>query len=272
MAKRATLADMLNDMTFRTIYDRLHNLAVNMFEWEGLPEGMREEHIERVLYTQGKALFFKDANNGLLCLPCTSENNVNIYNEPVNYRAVGYGYNVKYAADKCVLIRNNKLQTNTHDYIMLYTNKLTEIERSLDANVKAQKFPYIIACDDKSLLTVKNVYKQISSNEPAIFPDKNFDMDSIRILETVAPLVTSELADYRHDVTNEVLSFLGINNANTDKRERLIADEVNANNEYIERNVEYMLAAREKACKEINLMFGCEMSVKLRETEKGGES
>jgi len=94
-------------------------------------------------------------------------------------------------------------------------------------------------------------------------------VDSLNVLDITAPFVADKLADLKHDIWNDALSFLGIDNANTDKRERLVKDEVNANNSFVDFNALYMLQAREIACKEINVMFGCNVSVKRREGVEG---
>ena len=60
---------------------------------------------------------------------------------------------------------------------------------------------------------------------------------------------------------------LGINNNNTDKKERLLVDEVNANNEFILVNIDHMYEERKKACEEINRKFGLNITVNRREVE-----
>ena len=60
------------------------------------------------------------------------------------------------------------------------------------------------------------------------------------------------------------MTFLGINNANMDKRERLVDDEVQANNEQVKACEDVMLKAREDAVKRINEMFGLKISVRRR--------
>ena len=60
------------------------------------------------------------------------------------------------------------------------------------------------------------------------------------------------------------MTFLGINNANMDKRERLVDDEVQANNKQVKACEDVMLKAREDAVKRINEMFGLKISVRRR--------
>ena len=67
-----------------------------------------------------------------------------------------------------------------------------------------------------------------------------------------------------------MLTFLGINTT-IEKKERLLQDETNANNEQITLNVEIGLRERERACEEINDRFGLELSVYAKDIDvKGG--
>ena len=68
---------------------------------------------------------------------------------------------------------------------------------------------------------------------------------------------------------NELLTFLGINNHNVQKAERLLVDEVNANNDFILVNLDHMYDEREKAVKEINEKFGLNIKVEKREVKNG---
>jgi hypothetical protein len=269
--KKASITDLLNDMTYSVTYNRFKNLALNIFEWTGLPENMKPEYIEKTLFEHGQALFVNDSALGFLCLKCLVDGGFNVYGEPVKFRAVGLNYNKQYDIDNSVLIKNNPLKVPTDYFITIYANKLTEIERTMDVNVKAVKTPYIVTCDEKDLLTFKNIFKMVDGNVPAIYADKNLNINAIQVLQTGVEFLCDKLADYRHDVTNEVLTFLGINNANTDKRERLISDEVNANNAYVDENISYMLESRQQACEQINAMYGLNISVDVKHKEEPRE-
>lgn len=262
--KRATLTDLLNDLTFKILFDKFKLIAINTFKWEGLPEGIDERFIEEVLFENGKVLFFKDPEMSFMCLPAEDGNKLNVYNQPLSYRAIGLNYNKEYSRDNCVLIENNKLKIKTADIVMFYVNKLTEAERTMDVNVKANKTPIIFACDDKDVLTFKRIFQQVDGNVPSIFADKNLNLDSIQAFDTKVKFLCNELMDYKKAVENELLTFLGFNNIPVEKRERLITDEAKSNNELIQSFVELQLEARQRACDKINTMYKLNIKVSKR--------
>lgn len=82
------------------------------------------------------------------------------------------------------------------------------------------------------------------------------DMDSIKAINTEAPIVFDKLQNYKKEIWNEALTFLGINNVMIEKSERLITDEANSNNELINLNLQASLVVRKNACKQFNELFG----------------
>lgn len=264
--KRPTLSDLLNDLTFKVLFDKYKLIAMNAFEWEGLPEGIKPEYIERWLFEDGRAIFFRDPNMSFMCLQCQDGNNLNVYERPLSYYAVGLNYREEYDAEDCVVIENNLLRLPTRDFIMFYVNKLTEAERTSDVNMKSCKTPIVFAVDDKDVLTFKRIFQQVDGNVPAIFADKNLNLDAVGVFDTKAKFLCNEIKDYEKSVENDLLTFLGQNNPAVDKKERLITDEVNSNNELIQSFFELQFEARQRACEEINSMFGLTVSVKPRQS------
>ena len=269
--KRATLTDLLNDLTFRTVYDKFRLISTNAFEWNGLPDGILERHVELQLFRHGKAIFFKAKDMGHMCLEVSDGGEFNVYGDPTLYHAHGFGFHQTVNAEDCVIIENNLLRIPTHDFIMFYANKITEAERTMDVNIKANKTPVVFTCDDRDVLSAKRVFQQVDGNVPAIFADKALNLESITALDMRAKFLGNELMDYKHSVESELLTFLGINNPAVDKRERLITDEVNSNNQLIDSFMELQLEARQRACDAINAKYGLHVSVKRRESEGGSE-
>ena len=251
--KRPTLSDLLNDL-----------IAMNEWEWAGLPYGIEPRHIERLLFSRGMACFFRDPNMSYMVLECAPGGNVNVYGDPLWYRVHGYNYQRQVKAGDCVIIRNNLLALSTHDFVLHYVNKLAEAERTMDVNIKACKTPIVFACDDKDALTFKRIFQQVDGNVPAIFADRNLNLDSMTAFQTGVKFMGNELMDYKRSVESDLLTFLGQDNTPVDKKERLITDEAQANNQLIASFADLQLEAREKACQEINAMFGLAVSVKRR--------
>lgn len=265
--KRANITDLLNDLTFKVIYNKYKLITMNAFEWSNLPDGILERHIERELFDHGKAVFFqREGNKRFMCLEVSSAGELNVYGDPLYYNAFGFNYRKRLDADKCVIIENNKLRLPTHDFLMFYTNKLAEAERTMDVNVKANKTPVVVLCDDKDVLSFKRIFQMVDGNAPAVFADRSINLDNMQALDLKAKFLGNELMDYKKSVENELLTFLGINNSPIDKKERLITDEANSNNQLIASFFELQFEARKRACEEINAMYGLNISVKKRET------
>lgn len=275
--KRANLTDLLNDLTFKVIYDKFKLITLNEFEWDGLPDGILERHVERELFSKGYTSFFRDPRMSYMSLPCSSSGQLNVYGDPLKYTAYGFNYRRELKADECVIIENNKLRLPTHDFLMFYVNKLAEAERTMDVNVKANKTPVVVLCDDKDVLSFKRIFQQVDGNSPAVFADRSINLENMQALDLKAKFLGNELMDYKKSVENELLTFLGINNIPSDKKERLITDEANSNNQLIESFFDLQLEARERACEEINELYGLNVSVKRRQNfpttvEKGVEN
>lgn len=255
---------MLNNYTFLDFYKRLRLLALSVYKWENLPESMNERFLEKCLYYQGIACFVHDEKLGFLNLRCLPSEQLNVYEEALKYTAFSINYNKTFDRDNIVLVRNNYEQLPTDTTIQLFARRLFEAERTTDVNIKAQKTPVLIKCPEKQRLTLKNLYSQYDGNSPFIFGDKDLDVSEFTVLNTNAPFVADKLAEYKRNIWNEALTFLGINNVETEKNERLVTDEVNANNNMIQLAAETMLLTRKQAAEEFNKKYGFNVSVSVR--------
>lgn len=267
-----SMAKALNDRILTDYFYRLMLVSKALFKWENLPNGIDEKWIERYLFTEGACLFYKDPTLGFMVAKMGENGMLNAYDEPT--LVFPYATNYQYEGeqlinnDNCVIIRNNDDMLPTAPTIQLYAYKLTNIERTIDTNIMAMKMPIIVKCTDKQKLSLKQAMNQRNDNEPVIYADKGLNTEEIQILNTNAPIVFDKLQIQKHAVWNECMTFLGVNNANMDKRERLVDDEVQANNEQVQASEDVMLKARERACELINKMFGTNIKVSRRNLSK----
>lgn len=261
--------DNMNVRTFLDYYDRLKALALSRFEWVGLPETCNQRFLERVLFSDGIACFCKHpTNGGILSIRTTPSAELNVYEESTHYRAYSVGFEHEYPLDDIVIVRNNYMCKSTESSLELFALRLANVERTIDINMNAQKTPVIIRCDEKERVTFKNLFNQYDGNAPIIFGTKSLDTEKFKVFKTDAPFLIDKLNEQKRNLWNEALAFLGINsNPSADKRERLITDEVNANNEQTETMLMSNLATRLQACEELRNKFGIDATVRLREIE-----
>lgn len=267
-------AGNLTQLTYNDYYFRLMMLALSVFKWKGLPPGIDEKHIERYLFHEGNCMFFKDFEKGWMVAKCLNDGTLNYYDEPVRLFPVATNYmEVKSykVGSECVQIGNNDYYIPTERTIRLFASRLTELQRTADINIIAQKTPYIVKGSEKQRLSLVQVIRKWLGNEPLIFGDKALDTTEMKVLKTDAPIVFDKLSLEKSKIWNECMTFLGVNNANTDKRERLVDDEVQANNDQIELSAYVMLKARERAAEQISKLTGCKVTVELRTSYKGAE-
>lgn len=265
--KETDLTMYVNNATYVDYLDRLKLVATSLFTWEGLDDvaGVgASRFLEIALYENGRGVFFKDDELGYFALRVNPSDKFNVYNLPTKVICYSFDYNKEKDFDDVIYIMNNNLQKPTLETLKLFAYRLYEVEATINVNLLAQKTPILIEGDTKTILTLKNVYMQYSGNTPFIFGNKQYDLSNrLSVLKTDAPYLIDKLTLHKHEIWNEALTYLGVNNANTDKKERLVTDEVNSNNELINYYLNCFYKTRKEACERINNKYGLNISIKL---------
>lgn len=264
MSKNKHEIDAFKVKNYRRIYDYYKMLALNMFTWENLPETMDSRYIENALYENGLCLVNDDKDLGLISVPCSFGANMNINGESTEVITSGYNYvkTVKYINnDNCVLIRNNDLAKPTRDYIANYAERMLEVEMCIRANINQQKFPWFINASEKTKKSLEIIFDKVENFEPFILANREIMGENpLEVLTMSTPYVADKLNSYKYELEREILSFLSLNN-NFEKKERLLTDEVNSNNDFIHTNAMLMYKVRLQACEQINKKFGLNVRV-----------
>ena len=244
-------------------------LALNRYKWENLPNGIESRYIEQMLYDNGECAMFDHPDLGLCVLRSSSRENLNIYGEPTKLTLSGFNEHRTVMMDECVLILNNYLGLPTQQNILYYSRRMAEIDDIIMQNLRQQRVPYLFATDENNAFSMKSLYDRIYQGEPAIFVDKemlNGQPENIMVIPTIAPYLVDKLQIQKQEMERELLTFLGINNT-LEKKERLIVDETNSNNQFIKMSSDIGYKQRLLACEMMNEMFGLNVSVKETQDE-----
>ena len=271
-------AQLLNSATYFDYLERMKKIALSMFEWQNLPDTMNARYLEMCLYYKGQAALLKDQNYGFINTQAADSGYINIYGLPTLINCFSYSYNSQrnlYVPDSddseddsCILVMNTFERVPTCAMIELFAQRLADAQRTADINIAAQRTPVLILTDKNQELTLKNMYAQYEGNAPVIYGDRNqLTPDAIRTVNTEAKFIGREIMDYKREIWNEMLTALGISNL-SEKRERLISNEADSNNELVNLNLQSFLIPRQKAAEEFNKLFNLEgdkaISVRVR--------
>ena len=271
-------AVLLNNETYFDYLNRMKKICLSMFEWVNLPDTMNARYLEMCLYYNGQAALLYDEDYGFINTQAVDAGYINIYGLPTKINCFSYRYNKERELyipgsdlppeEECILVMNNYERIPTGSTISLFAKRLADAQRVCDTNINAQGTPILLAGDQRQAFTLKKLYEQYEGNTPVIYGDKNLtNADTLKAIKTDAPFVANDIMDYKREIWNEFLSFVGVNNL-AEKRERLITSEADSNNELINLNMESYLIPRKQACKEFNDKFGLTgeraIDVKLR--------
>lgn len=264
---------ILNERSYIDYLERFKRVCLSLFEWENLPKSMNARFLEECLFYLGQASLLYDKTYGFINTKCCDNGKLNIYGLPTKLNCYSYDfqeYRNLYVGlpindediesvreSEAILVMNNWERIPTLFTMELFAYKLYEADITAMTNIKAQKTPVLIVCDESQRLMMENLYSQYDGNKPVIYGDKNqLDPKVLRSINTGAPYIADRLIDYKKEIWNEALTYLGINNIMVDKKERLITDEANSNNEVINLNLQSMLIPRQEACDKFNELFG----------------
>ena len=279
---------IVNDATFIDYLNRFRRIALSIFEWVNLPKSMDARYLEQCLYYGGQATLLFDKKYGFINTKCAGSGNINIYGLPDKMNCYSYEYNsirklyvglnpMYTDAQKeqqknyeCILVMNNWDRKPTAGSMELFAWRLYLAQRTCDVNISGQRFPVMIVGDEKQRLMLENLYNQYNGNQPFIFGNKNqLSDDMLKAIKTDSPYVADKITEYKKEIWNEALTYLGINNMSIQKKERLTENESSENNELVNLNLQSMLAPRLEACRQFNEKYGLtgtdkEISVRVR--------
>lgn len=259
------------------------NIAVSVFEWEGMPDQVMRiprRQPEKQLYETGCFTMFRHEDSGqFFMLPVASMNiQKNAYGEPSQWRAMALGElaapigALRLSPENAVLFRNNDTYTPSKPYVEELIKQLVNVEYTLRLNINAQKMPWSMRSNNYNIISNKNLFRQIYECEPIIYHD-DMMTDELELIKTDAPVIMAELNDAYNVYDQRICEYLGIDCVARDKKERLTAEEADANDEKIDSIKKVKLEQRKEGCDLANDLWGIDLSVKLAEyTEDPSDS
>lgn len=242
----------------------------SVFEFT-IPETWSMDYFQTHLFLDGY-IGIVDTDAGVLPLQC-SFSGINVFNEPTDIivaNPVLGSFDRKIGVNG-VLLRIQYNYMGVLTMLNRYATLLAMCDSGIAVNLMNSKVTWIGMAETKAQAeTMKTMYDRISMGEPAVFVKGSAigNGESIYWNHAKENYVANEIQDTKRSLIAEFLTEIGIDNVNIDKRERLVTDEVNANDEEIRCNVQHWLENIQTGFREANDLFGLDLSVKIRSYEK----
>lgn len=246
--------------------------AISEFKWKA-PEEWHMNYVLYCLYCWGYFAVINTDKFGVIPQGCSLK-----------------GYGVMYQPTQIVvsnpLIRNTleltidknctliKLQPDyggIFDLVSLYADAMAMTMQTAGVNILNSKLAYLFFTENKAgAESMKAMFDRVSSGEPAVFNDKNLLTEQGK--PTWVPFTNSlkdnyiapELLQNLQEWENRFDTEIGIPHTNTDKKERLVKGEVNADAVQSSSRVEMWLETLKQGCEKTRKMFNIDLDVEWR--------
>lgn len=259
--------------TYANWFNRLYDIALARFKWEGFKDSpfLDERFIEQFLFWQPLMAGYHDPVMGNLILPAMPSDNFDIIGDPKYLRA--YGYNSTYQKtglnkQNCAYLWCNMRRSPDAIVIKQFAQRLTNIDRTIDLNLAAQKTPRIAYANENTKLSVQNLVYQQDKYDPWLYLKGNPSTDDIKnmigVLDLGVQYIGLQLEQQKKETLAEALTYLGIESNYNMKAERQFTTEVQMTLGQVEADRLSPLYSRQKFCKDYNRLFGTNISVSMR--------
>lgn len=238
-----------------------------MFEYKNLPDTIPARELEVLLQTNGFCAFVKIdgdfyvVNGGLGGLP-------DVYNRPTQIIVtVPYlKYNATLDIDKdCVIIPNDSMYIGLLPLYEKYCTILMENEITMIlATVNKRVQNLLSANDDNTVESAKEFQKKVFDGELGVIAESQlFDSLKVNNSSNNSQVSMKDLFEFQQYTKASLFNEIGLSANFNMKRERLTANEVEANTDNLYPLVDDMLKCRRLALEKINEMFGLNIEVQF---------
>lgn len=237
-----------------------------------LPEYWDDDYTKEVLFCEGN-LGITDTEAGVVGLR-TGFTGINIYNHPTKLiftNPVLGSFERTIGIDAVhVHIRNDFVGMN--DLVNRYAALLADCDASIAINLNNTKLSNLnFVKDKKQAQELEKIFDKAYQGKPAVFVNNNIDKESIYFNPVRSTYICDLIHESKRAIMSDFLTAIGVNNTSYEKKERLVTDEVNVNNEVTELSILSIYKSIKRGFDEANDMFGLNLQIYVRDFESNHE-
>lgn len=272
MKRKLINSQLSNFATYNMYLRQLLTLAENVFEFKNLNSYIDISYLNKQLLRKGSVAFFKDEVLGLLALPYSVVNGLDVYGRPTKIEVIGQnGYRRILKSDEFVIMYDNNGRYPLYLDICQYAERLALNVRTSDINIAQQKTPRVFKTTTDKERSIRDLVNNVDGDENTIITYDNMDLDETSMVLAPAPYVTDKIDIHKENIWNEFLRLIGISNLAMMKKERNISDEIQAMQGGTIASRFSRFEPRKRAIEEINKKFNEKIEVQYYDGEPSTE-
>lgn len=248
----------------------LFKRAISVFDFD-IPETWDKTYFTYTLFGYGHLAVINTDKYGVIPQQCQLMG-YNVFYQPTNVTISNpllRGILNPKIGTQCELVKLQPDYRGILDIVDIYGDMLALSLETAGINLNNSKTPVIFMVQDKAAAeSYKKMYDQITGGEPAVFINKNLLNDSGEpnyqlFLSNIGDnYIVSDILQDMRTIMAMYDTEIGIKNTNFEKKERLVTDEANANNEETQSLSDLWLETMKECMTKVNAMFNLQLSVK----------
>lgn len=251
--------------------------AISVFKFEGIPDKWAMNYFQYVLFGYGYIAVINTDKYGVIP-QMSGLTGYNVFYQPTIATIANPlldGLKTLEIGTQCEIIKLQPNYSGIMDIVTTYADLMALCLETAGINLLNSKMSYIFFSQNKaSAETFKKMYDKVASGEPMAIIDKSLLDDEGNPAWTMFTqnvgqnYITDKILNDLKTIEDQFNTEIGIPNANTQKRERMIVDEVNANNIDTNAKISLWLETMKRDIEKVNKMFGLNISVSHRFQEE----
>ncbi|MBO7694990.1 MAG: hypothetical protein J6T10_20420 [Methanobrevibacter sp.] len=269
-------------LAYQFYIQKFYNLFMGAYKFNGITP-RQQEYILRKLWAEGKIASFivegtkleegevptnvNQYPNGLIAFCPFAPFTFDIYDWPIqvnliNVRGAKFIPTTPQVVNKDVVIGfAQRSKKSVRSVVEFYVQKIVDTEMTIRQQLKSHKVPWLIATTPENESKMKALFDKIMTDDDVLYLSAS-EIEALKVLATGNDYKIDKLYSYKQALENELLTYLGIDNIGImEKKEHLITDEVNSNNDLINDHSDNFIACLENFCEAIRNVFGYQISV-----------
>lgn len=261
-----TVESLNNDTTFY-YYEWLTKKIFGVYKLLNIPDGWDIDYIKERLFLDGK-ICITDTALGVLPLRCGVAG-INVFEHPTTCVIANpvLGNLERTIGVNCALVKLQYNYKGIGDILRRYATMLALCDAAVSVNLFNTKVSVIFGAETKAEAeSFKMIFDKISEGSPAVFTSDSIVTklkDRVVFADTKNQFIAQDVQNLKQSIINDFLSEVGINNANTEKRERLVTNEVGSNRQEVRSGAEHWLETINEGLTEGNKLYNLNLKMVL---------